>query len=357
ERSIKYGSEVSLVHMSTGKYLSTKKVPLPKHGQYAVACTGQNIDLKNDTWKLIGAFNVNVKNGGLLSSNTVVRLMHQDTGESLHSHGVINGGTSKSNHQQATIYRNKNSDDNWLLHCNNTDDNDSAHLMNGDIISLFHKNTNQPLYSHKVLLDDGTQETFNHKSTLQWRIELIRKPIKYGSTVALFHVPTRKYLSNKGVKYSSNEGAKHSHNQYMVVCNGREIDYEYDLWTICDTNVGDPLSIRNIIAFKHKKTGGNLHSHGLRNGTTPKSNHQQVTIFMNKNQDDYWTIRHNIPKGDLDQLMSGDIISLFHKVTKIPLYSHDVLLDDGTQEVSCNGDGCEDNNMVQKGLNIFTHAL
>ncbi|CAG8733339.1 11084_t:CDS:2, partial [Acaulospora morrowiae] len=338
ERSIKYGSEVSLVHMSTRKYLSTKKVPLPKHGQYAVACTGQNIDLKNDTWKIIGAFNVNVKNGGLLSSNTVVRLMHQDTGENLHSHGVIHGGTSKSNHQQATIYRDKNSDDDWLLLCYNSipDDNDSAHLMNGDIISLFHKNTNQPLYSHEVLLDDGTQE---------WRIELIRKPIKYGSTVALFHVPTRKYLSNKGVKYSSNEGAKYSHNQHMVVCNGQEIDYEHDLWTICDTKVGDSLSIRNIIAFKHKKTGGNLHSHVLLYGTTPKSNHQQVTIFMKKNLDDYWTIRHFIPKDDPDQLISGDIISIFHKHTNIPLYSHDVLMDDGTQEVSCNGDGREDNNM------------
>ncbi|CAG8706958.1 18873_t:CDS:2, partial [Acaulospora morrowiae] len=173
------------------------------------------------------------------------------------------------------------------------------------------------------------------------------KPIKYGSTVALFHVPTRKYLSNKGVRYPYNEGIKYPHNQYMAVCNGQEIDYEHDLWTICDINVGDPLSIRNIIAFKHIKTGGNLHSHDnifLRGGT-PKSNHQQVTIYMDGNSDDYWIIRHPISKVDPDHLMSGDIIRLFHKNTNIPLYSHDVLMDDGTQEVSCNEDGREDNNM------------
>ncbi|CAG8596564.1 20_t:CDS:2, partial [Acaulospora morrowiae] len=144
--------------MSTGKYLSTKKVPLPEHGQYAVVCTGQNIDSKNDAWKIIGAFNVNVKDGGLVSSISVVGLMHQDTGENLHSHPIH--VTPKSNHQQATIFGYKNSDDDWILQCYNpvTDDSDSAHLMNGDVINLIHRNTNQPLYSHEVLLDDGTQE-------------------------------------------------------------------------------------------------------------------------------------------------------------------------------------------------------
>ncbi|CAG8695256.1 5692_t:CDS:2, partial [Acaulospora morrowiae] len=337
---------VSLVHMSTGKYLSTKKVPLPIHGQYAAVCTGQNIDSKNDAWKIIGAFEVNVKNGGLLSSSTVFGLMHQDTGGNLHSHHAEWGGSQKSNHQQATITLYKDNYDDWLLQCYNPiiDDNDSAHLMSGDIISLFHKNTNQPLYSHEVLLDDGAQEVschgndFNFNSTLQWRIELIRKPIKYGSTIALFHVPTRKYLSTKGVKYPK-------HEQYIVVCTGKELDFEHDLWTICDLNVGVPLSTCNNIGFKHKETGGNLHSHFTVHGTTPKSNHQQVTLYMHGHPDDYWIIRHHSSKVDLDHLMDGDIINLFHQGTNLPLYSHDILMDDGTQEVSCNGDGREDNNM------------
>ncbi|CAG8748003.1 399_t:CDS:2, partial [Acaulospora morrowiae] len=171
-----------------------------------------------------------------------------------------------------------------------------------------------------------------------WRIELIRKPIKYESTIALFHVPTRKYLSTKRVKYPKNK-------QYMVVCTDKELDFEHDLWTICDMNVKVPFSTCNIFGFKHKETGEKLHSHFTVHGTTPKSNHQQVTLWMHGAPDEHWIIRHHGSKVDLDHLMDGDVINLFHKRTNLPLYSHDVLLDDGTQEVSCNGDGREDNNM------------
>ncbi|CAG8758169.1 12070_t:CDS:2, partial [Acaulospora morrowiae] len=167
------------------------------------------------------------------------------------------------------------------------------------------------------------------------------KPIKYGSTIALFHVPTRKYLSTKGVKYPN-------HEQYMVVCTGQEIDYKHDLWTVYDKSnySGDSLYISAGFIFKHKETGGFLHSHVTQFGKTPKSNYQQVTLLGG--DDSHWIIRHYSSKVDynyLDHLMDGDIISLFHKVTNIPLYSHDVLLDDRTQEVSCYGDGFEDNNM------------
>lgn len=45
--------------------------------------------------------------------------------------------------------------------------------------------------------------------------------------------------------------------------------------------------------------------------------------------------------------MNGDIIGLFHnKTNKSALYSHAVLLGDGSQEVSCSGDGSESNNKV-----------
>ena len=48
--------------------------------------------------------------------------------------------------------------------------------------------------------------------------------------------------------------------------------------------------------------------------------------------------------------MNGDIISLFHVATNnnLPLYSHPILLDDGSQEVSCHGNGHEENNKVHK---------
>ncbi|CAJ0842652.1 12147_t:CDS:2 [Entrophospora sp. SA101] len=128
---------------------------------------------------------------------------------------------------------------------------------------------------------------------------LHRRPIVKGSKVALVHVPTRKYLSTKGVIAFLE--------QYMVIGNGQEIDLKNDVWTVigaCGTSesAGSPVYFNTIVGFKHRATGGNLHSHGMDCGTTPKSNHQQA------------------------------------------LYSHDILLDDGTQEVSCYGNGNDENN-------------
>ncbi|POG53447.1 hypothetical protein GLOIN_2v1792406 [Rhizophagus irregularis DAOM 181602=DAOM 197198] len=65
--------------------------------------------------------------------------------------------------------------------------------------------------------------------------------------------------------------------------------------------------------------------------------------------DDEWLIRrYNLTTSyDTDHLMNGDIIGLFHNITNKPaLYSHAVLLGDGSQEVSCFGDGSENNNKM-----------
>lgn len=68
------------------------------------------------------------------------------------------------------------------------------------------------------------------------------------------------------------------------------------------------------------------------------------------NIDDEWLIRRYNPitSYDTGQLMNGDIIGLFHiRTNKSALYSHMVLLGDGSQEVSCYGNGSESNNKVQ----------
>ena len=53
-----------------------------------------------------------------------------------------------------------------------------------------------------------------------------------------------------------------------------------DVWTVigaCVANesAGSFVHFNTVIGFKHQATGGNLHSHGISAGTTPKSNHQQ----------------------------------------------------------------------------------
>lgn len=56
--------------------------------------------------------------------------------------------------------------------------------------------------------------------------------------------------------------------------------------------------------------------------------------------------------------MNGDIIGLFHNRTNKPaLYSHAVLLGDGSQEVSCSGDGSESNNKVQIFYSKYKYFL
>jgi hypothetical protein len=65
--------------------------------------------------------------------------------------------------------------------------------------------------------------------------------------------------------------------------------------------------------------------------------------------DDNWLIRRCNPITSYDTvyLMNSDIINLFHiNTNKLALYSHNVLLGDGSQEVSCSGDGSESNNRV-----------
>ena len=75
-----------------------------------------------------------------------------------------------------------------------------------------------------------------------------------------------------------------------------------------------------------------------------------MTIFEGRDGNDDWLIRRYSPNTSYDDsgsLNHGDIISIFHNLgNKLALYSHNILLDDGTQEVSCHGNGNDENNKV-----------
>ncbi|CAB4484516.1 unnamed protein product [Rhizophagus irregularis] len=218
-----------------------------------------------------------------------------------------------------------------------------------------------PLHIGRAIRHNGFNGEISNVRYFNWRLspeevmedfinESQRKPIVYGSKIALKHLSTGKYLSTKGVKYDFGP----NNQQYMIICNGQEIDTENDVWTLIETsdkgiNEGDPVSLNNIIGFKHKSTGYYLHSHNTYNGkVTPISKQQQVTLRPGEiGVDDEWLIRRYNPTTSYDtgHLMNGDIIGLFHnKTNKSALYSHAVLLGDGSQEVSCSGDGSESNN-------------
>ena len=75
-----------------------------------------------------------------------------------------------------------------------------------------------------------------------------------------------------------------------------------------------------------------------------------MTLCSDVNVDDDWIVRRYNSYASYDDsyhLLNGDIISLFHVSTDKPaLYSHPILLDDGSQEVSCFGNGNEENHKV-----------
>ncbi|CAB4481417.1 unnamed protein product [Rhizophagus irregularis] len=218
-----------------------------------------------------------------------------------------------------------------------------------------------PLHIGRSFNWKGFNGEISHVRYFNWRLspeeviedffnESQKKPIVYGSKIALVHVSTGKYLSTNGVKYDLGSQNK----QYMVICSDEKTNLENEVWTIIGAsgksiNEGIPVSLNSIVGFKHKATECNLHSHDTNQGKfTPISKQQQVTICPGGgNIDDEWLIRRYNPitSYDTGQLMNGDIIGLFHiRTNKSALYSHMVLLGDGSQEVSCYGNGSESNN-------------
>ncbi|CAI2184980.1 275_t:CDS:2, partial [Funneliformis geosporum] len=197
-----------------------------------------------------------------------------------------------------------------------------------------------PLYIGRSFDNGFNGEVCNFRY-FNWRIcaeevkeDFLNKLIEYGSNVALVHVPTEKYLTTKGNKYT-------------------KIDLKNDVYTVIEANglsvsAGSPIPFNAIIGFKHLATGGNLHSHDFHSGLTPISKHQQVTIWIGRDDNDNWLIRRYSSKASKDDpgyLSNGDIVNLIHVNTdNSALYSHPVLFDNGAQEVSCHGNGNEENN-------------
>ncbi|CAG8538434.1 9766_t:CDS:2 [Funneliformis caledonium] len=162
---IAYDSKVALVHVPTGKYLSTKGIKYDSDKcdpQYMVVGNGWEIDLNNDVFTVIEAFDTSVSAGSSVPFNTLVGFKHQATGGILHSHTMYYGSTPLMKHQQVTIWPKRNNDDDWLIRRYNSKE-DSSYLSDGDIIILIHDKSNKTaLYSHPMLFGDGTQEVSYH---------------------------------------------------------------------------------------------------------------------------------------------------------------------------------------------------
>ncbi|CAB4423282.1 unnamed protein product [Rhizophagus irregularis] len=185
-------------------------------------------------------------------------------------------------------------------------------------IGRYHSHGNVRYFNWRLSPEEVIEDYFDESQ---------KKPIVYGSKIALAHVCTGKYLSTKGIKYDLGRNVQQ---HYMVICDGQELDLKNDVWTIIGANgisikEGDPVSLNNIIGFKHLETGCYLNSHGTSYGrVTPMSKQQQVTMCSDRDSNNDWVIRryNSTTSYDVGHLMNGD----------------------GSQEVSCYGDGSENNN-------------
>ncbi|RIA90677.1 MIR motif-containing protein [Glomus cerebriforme] len=172
-----------------------------------------------------------------------------------------------------------------------------------------------------------------------------RSQIRYGSKIALKHIATGRFLSSTDIKYET--GLK----QQMVFCNGWQPDKQHDFWIVippCKKHYkpGNPITFNSVIGLKHQKTGLNLHSHSLNYGESPITKQQEVTCYGLLNDDDNWVLKRHSTTSSYDDSgywMVGDIISLRHDRTKKSLSSHDFMINNGYQEVTCHADGHEEN--------------
>ncbi|RIA90678.1 MIR motif-containing protein [Glomus cerebriforme] len=172
-----------------------------------------------------------------------------------------------------------------------------------------------------------------------------RSQIRYGSKIALKHIATGRFLSSKDIKYEA--GSR----QQMVFCSNWQPDKQHDCWIVippCEKHCkpGSPVPFNSVIGLKHQQTSQNLHSHDIE---SPKTKQQEVTCCGIDTNDDWLLQRHSITSSydDSGYLMVGDIISLRHINTNKSLSSHDFMLNNGNQEVTCHSDGHEENHKVE----------
>lgn len=86
-----------------------------------------------------------------ITYGATIKLIHNETGQALHSHTFNYCHPNSSNQQQVTAYSRENTDDFWIVrgpHHFSIEFKDGEPVKNGDVIRLEHKNTKGKLHSH-----------------------------------------------------------------------------------------------------------------------------------------------------------------------------------------------------------------
>ncbi|KAJ2796846.1 hypothetical protein H4R21_004554 [Coemansia helicoidea] len=167
--------------------------------------------------------------------------------------------------------------------------------------------------------------------------------IKIGTLISLKHNMTGRFLHSD----RSHNTASGS-NQQLVYAH-RWNPTENDCWQVLPANRDVPVpgamvSYGTQIRLRHVETGRHLHSHyGFRDA---KSGQNEVTGFgdqMVSDENDHWVVER-WGTGNYGKVWDAqDAVVLRHYVSGMTLHSHEILIDEDVQSVTCFGPGNEEN--------------
>ncbi|CAG8767521.1 9146_t:CDS:2, partial [Racocetra persica] len=196
-------------------------------------------------------------------------------------------------------------------------------------------------FSLKIAESQSIHEVFIN---LQNCLFQYKRVIKYGSVITLRHIDTGKLLSSSLKKYTT--GSK----QYWAFAVDRR-PTDYESWTIIpevikngiapvyggSKEIGSPVFYGDIITLRNNGTGKKLHSHN--NFNSPITLQQEVTCQTCNDINDNWDVMHYVHDFEYkDPWNECHDIVLMHANTKLILSSHNYMLNDDYQEVTCFGD-------------------
>ncbi|KAJ1991390.1 hypothetical protein GGI25_001708 [Coemansia spiralis] len=174
--------------------------------------------------------------------------------------------------------------------------------------------------------------------------------LKIGSIIALKHNMTGRFLHS-----DRSHGTQTGSNQQLVFGYHWNPDSN-DWWQVLPANhdvpvPGSVVSYGTQIRLRHVETGRHLHSHY---NFHDKSGQNEVTGYGDESfsdENDHWIIERWGDGGYGSTWSAQDVVVLRHYVSGMTLHSHEILLSEDVQSVTCFGPGREENDKWRVHLN------
>ncbi|ORX69065.1 hypothetical protein DL89DRAFT_224319, partial [Linderina pennispora] len=166
--------------------------------------------------------------------------------------------------------------------------------------------------------------------------------IKFGTVISLKHNMTGRYL------HSDRSHSTHSGSNQQLVFGFRWSQDENDWWQVLPANgdspnPGEHVTFGSRIRLRHVETRAHLHSHPW---TDQASGQNEITAFGDTNysdENDIWIVERWGDDEQGDVWDANEVVVFRHENSGYALHSHDIMISDDVQSVTCFGDGHEEN--------------